>query len=75
HSPSGPGHHDRGFLLSGSNRYAGLYITFIAEGSFAAKWHLNRSQSGRLLPDPDGGYWMISFHKNTQLASEGLLRQ
>ncbi|EGB79979.1 hypothetical protein HMPREF9533_05247, partial [Escherichia coli MS 60-1] len=48
------GHHDRGFLLSGSNRYAGLYSTFIAEGSFAAKWHLNRSQSGRLLPDPDG---------------------
>ncbi|OUK75789.1 hypothetical protein BZL68_28280 [Escherichia coli] len=44
----------RGFLLSGSNRYAGLYITFIAEGSFAAKWHLNRSQFGRLLPDPDG---------------------
>ncbi|MDN1897731.1 septum formation initiator, partial [Escherichia coli] len=21
-----------------------MYITFIAEGSFAAKWHLNRSQ-------------------------------
>ncbi|BCL07025.1 TPA: septum formation initiator [Klebsiella pneumoniae] len=52
-----------------------MYITFIAEGSFAAKWHLNRSQIGRLLPDPDGGYWVISFHKNTQLASEGLLRQ
>ncbi|WP_213077243.1 hypothetical protein, partial [Escherichia coli] len=31
-----------------------MYITFIAEGSFAAKWHLNRSQFGRLLPDPDG---------------------
>ncbi|MCV5802093.1 hypothetical protein OFN34_25110, partial [Escherichia coli] len=26
----------------------------IAEGPFAAKWHLNRSQFGRLLPDPDG---------------------
>ncbi|MCZ5740554.1 hypothetical protein O5290_30780, partial [Escherichia coli] len=24
------------------------------EGPFAAKWHLNRSQFDRLLPDPDG---------------------
>ena len=42
------------FTEDDQGTYSRLYITFIAEGSFAAKWHLNRSQFGRLLPDPDG---------------------
>ncbi|EFB2165474.1 septum formation initiator [Escherichia coli] len=63
------------FYFQGVTDMPGCTSRLLPEGPFATKWHLNRSQSGRLLPDPDGGYWVISFHKNTQLASEGLLRQ
>lgn len=33
---------------------SGCTSRLFPEGPFAAKWHLNRAQSGRLLPDPDG---------------------
>lgn len=33
---------------------SGCTSRLLPEGPFAAKWHLNRSQFGRLLPDHDG---------------------
>lgn len=33
---------------------SGCTSRLLPEGPFAAKWYLNRSQFGRLLPDHDG---------------------
>ncbi|MCQ1635677.1 hypothetical protein NOE29_23710, partial [Escherichia coli] len=57
------------FYFQGATDMPSCTSRLLPEGPFAAKWHLNRSQSGRLLPDPDGV--IGCFHKNTLLASEG----
>ncbi|MDT4644325.1 hypothetical protein, partial [Escherichia coli] len=73
--PSGPGHYDRGLLLSGINRYAGLCITFIARRPFYCQMASELITVWPVITRSRWGYWVISFHENTQLASEGLLRQ